>query len=215
MCGRKNTHKMYFLSKYPSKRCKCQWFYMEIVVLLIILSVVWSHVQNGFAFFEEEDDDDACERKVSLPLRFPAFFRMIIDHFLIINVNEQILYYPPLWMLHVFRNDFCPKELHRKWTTKLLAWRWFYIRCQTPTHNTFRQGGNLRGIWLASNVHIKVCFMFLIYDFTAVLIPDMWCIFRKSEKTFPNLISVDICHFSFPILSVTNWQFLIWVFTLF
>ena len=73
---------------------------------------VCRHVQNGFAFFEE--DDDACERKVSLPLRFPAFFRMIIDHFLIINVNEQILYYPPLWMLHVFRNDFCPKELHRK-----------------------------------------------------------------------------------------------------
>ena len=48
---------------------------MEIVVWLIILSVVCSHVQNGFAFFqEEEDDDDACERKVSLPLRFPAFF---------------------------------------------------------------------------------------------------------------------------------------------
>ena len=33
----------------------------------------------------------------------------------------------------------------------------FIYDTRTPTHNTFRQGGSLRDIWLPSNVHIKVC----------------------------------------------------------
>ena len=72
-------------------------------------------LHGGFANYSplsgctaEDDEKYALEKKALY------FFRMIIDHFLIINVNEQILYCPPLWMLHVFRNDFCPKELHRK-----------------------------------------------------------------------------------------------------
>ena len=179
---------MYFLSKYPSKRCKCQWFYMEIVVLLIILSVVWSHVQNGFAFFEE--DDDACERKVSLPLRFPAFFRMIIDHFLIINVNEQILYYPPLWMLHVFRNDFCPKELHRKWTTKLLAWRWFYIRYQDPDTQHFQAGRQHKGHLTCKQCSYKSLFV-LCFRYTTL--QQCWCLIVYFARVLKNFPKSHIC----------------------